>query len=287
MTSTTRAAEGSDAETRFFTSSDGVRLAVREHGNKDGRPLLFIHGFMGGTLSWETVQRSVLASDFRLVSIDLRGHGDSDKPQNPASYASSQQWADDLAAIIDGLGLSDVVLVAHSYGGVVAMDYVRHAGLERIGGVFFVAAAAEAPGCDPSHFHLATLQLLGPIPPSDLPHRVGLVQAFVRSLTSTPLPAQSFERLLAQAMVSTPLMLAGAFTRAPQSNADILSQLTCPVAFVVGEHENVITSAMTTFVKSKIPHLQEIVYPGVGHLPHVEAAPAFTADLAKFAGQPR
>jgi len=286
MTSTTPVAEGSEAETRFFTSSDGAKLAVREHGKKDGRPLLFIHGFMGGTLTWETVQRSGLASQFRLVSIDLRGHGDSDKPQDPASYASSQQWADDLTAIIDGLDLSDVVLVAHSYGGVVAMDYVRHAGMERVGGIFFVAAAAEAPGCDPSHFNVATMQLLGPIPPSDLPHRVSLIQAFVRSLTSTPLPAQSFERLLAQAMVSTPLMLAGAFTRAPQSNGDILGRLTCPVAFVVGEHENVITSAMTAFVKSKIPHLQQICYPAVGHLPQVEAAHAFTVDLAKFAGQP-
>lgn len=109
------------------------------------------------------------------------------------------------------------------------------------------------------------------------------VRSFLRSLTAKPLAPTSFEALLAQAMVSTPLMLAGAFTRVPQSNADVLAALKCPVTFLIGDQENVVTPAMAAFVKSKVPQTQQLVYPGVGHLPHLEAEAAFATDLAKFA----
>lgn len=65
-----------------------VRLYVEETGNPKGRPILFIHGFSQNQLTWRKQLGSDLADDFRLVALDLRGHGLSEKPQD--AYGDSQ-----------------------------------------------------------------------------------------------------------------------------------------------------------------------------------------------------
>ena len=62
---------------------------------------------------------------FRIVTFDLRGHGLSEKPLGPEHYASGKLWADDLAAVIEQIGLERPTLVAWSYGGYVVADYLR------------------------------------------------------------------------------------------------------------------------------------------------------------------
>src|SRR5262245_35321360 len=64
----------------------GLGLTVYEGGNKSGPPVVFIHGFTGSYLSWEPQLSGSLAAQFRVVAYDLRGHGASDKPVDPANY---------------------------------------------------------------------------------------------------------------------------------------------------------------------------------------------------------
>ena len=70
----------------------GTQLHVAETGNPDGRPILFIHGFSQCSLSWGRQLSSDLADDDRLIAMDLRGHGQSDKPRD--AYGESKLWAD-------------------------------------------------------------------------------------------------------------------------------------------------------------------------------------------------
>src|SRR5215471_9572860 len=92
---------------------NGVRLHVAESGDPRGRPILFIHGFSQSWLAWRRQLSSDLANDYRLIAMDLRGHGQSDKPRD--AMAIVPKWADDVAAVIRDLHLEQPVLCGWSY----------------------------------------------------------------------------------------------------------------------------------------------------------------------------
>jgi len=69
-----------ELEHHIVTGGGGARLHVVETGNADGRALIFLHGFSQSWLAWQPQMCSDLAQDYRLVAVDLRGHGSSDKP---------------------------------------------------------------------------------------------------------------------------------------------------------------------------------------------------------------
>ena len=81
----------------------GLRLHVREWGDPDGPPIVFIHGWSQNHLCWVKQYESALADEFRLVAYDLRGHGMSSAPLEAEHYADATLWADDVAAILDRL----------------------------------------------------------------------------------------------------------------------------------------------------------------------------------------
>ena len=86
-------------------------------GHPGGRPILFIHGFSQCWLAWSRQLNSDLADGYRLVAMDLRGHGLSEKPRD--GYSDSRLWADDIDAVIRTLNLDHPVLCGWSYGLVV------------------------------------------------------------------------------------------------------------------------------------------------------------------------
>src|SRR5262249_19135233 len=124
-----------------ISGGGGVRLHVCETGNPDGRPILFIHGISQCGLTWTRQMNSTLADDHRLVAMDLRGHGRSDKPGE--GYSDSRLWADDINAVIEALNLNHPVLCSWSYGSLVILDYVRYYGEEEISGINMVGGVTK------------------------------------------------------------------------------------------------------------------------------------------------
>lgn len=96
---------------------DGVRLAYSDNGTGDP-PLVFVHGWCCDH-TYFNPQLGHFARRHRVVAVDLRGHGQSDKPEQDYTIGG---FADDLAWLACELGLSDVVLVGHSMGGIAALD---------------------------------------------------------------------------------------------------------------------------------------------------------------------
>ena len=84
---------------------------------------------------------SDLADEHRLVAMDMRGHGLSDKPRE--GYTDSRLWADDVNAVIEALKLDRPILSGWSYGPLVILDYIRHYGEDSIGGVNFVGGVTK------------------------------------------------------------------------------------------------------------------------------------------------
>ena len=100
----------------FFTARDGARLAYRELGV--GRPLVLLHGFFStATVNWVRYghAQELAARGFRVIMPDLRGHGDSDKPQDPAAYPPDV-LTDDGLDLIEALGLESHDLGGYSLG---------------------------------------------------------------------------------------------------------------------------------------------------------------------------
>src|SRR5260370_19559869 len=128
---------------------DGVTIAAQEWGNQSGPEILFIHGFSQASLSWQRQVESNLAKEFRMVTYDLRGHGNSDKPLEPEKYKESKAWADEVQAVIDAAKLKRPVLVGWSYGGRVIGDYLAINGAAGLAGLNYVDATTKS---DPSFF---------------------------------------------------------------------------------------------------------------------------------------
>jgi pimeloyl-ACP methyl ester carboxylesterase len=101
---------------QYFEGRDGARLAYREMG--EGRPLVLIHGyFSSGHENWVRYGTAARLAEhgYRIVLPDLRGHGDSAKPHDPAAYPPDA-LADDGFALISQLGLTDYDLGGYSLG---------------------------------------------------------------------------------------------------------------------------------------------------------------------------
>jgi non-heme chloroperoxidase len=97
---------------------DGLTISAQDWGNPNGPEILFIHGFSQSHLSWiKQVTSSDLLKEFHMVTYDLRGHGNSDKPLEPERYKTSKYWGDEVQAVMDATGLKRPVLVGWSYGG--------------------------------------------------------------------------------------------------------------------------------------------------------------------------
>ena len=97
---------------------NGLRLHYQQTG--EGPPLVLIHGLTGNLAVWHLKIVPLLCDSFRIVSYDLRGHGYSDMP---ATGYSADDMADDLADLMDALGIERPLLVGHSYGADIALYY--------------------------------------------------------------------------------------------------------------------------------------------------------------------
>ncbi len=93
--------------------SDGVRIRYVDHGQ--GEPIILIHGFTGRLEGWNRGDiLPSLARDYRVVALDCRGHGLSDKPHDPEMYGS--RMADDVLRLMDHLGIRKAHVVGYSMG---------------------------------------------------------------------------------------------------------------------------------------------------------------------------
>ncbi|GAB3148392.1 alpha/beta fold hydrolase [Amycolatopsis stemonae] len=101
-----------------FRGTDGLELSYRDLGS--GRPLVLFHGFTGSGHDWLGPAQDLVAKGRRVVLPDLRGHGDSGHPHDPAAYPSDV-LADDGFALLEHLGLGDYDLGGYSFGGRVVL----------------------------------------------------------------------------------------------------------------------------------------------------------------------
>lgn len=102
-----------------FEVEPGISIAYQDRGS--GKPVVFVHGWAGSGDAWD-YQVLDLAPAHRCITVDLRGHGDSDKPWGDYDY---DLFVRDLHSLITGLDLQDVSLVGWSMGGHIGLKYAH------------------------------------------------------------------------------------------------------------------------------------------------------------------
>ncbi|MFI6041589.1 alpha/beta fold hydrolase [Nocardia sp. NPDC051321] len=127
-----------------LTASDGTTLFFRDYGN--GRPVVFVHSMLMSSDMWQHQMLHLAEHGHRAVAYDRRGHGRSDDPGRGYDFDT---LADDLAALLDRLDLTDVTLVGHSMGGGEVIRYLTRHGAQRISRIALVGATAPHLAVDP------------------------------------------------------------------------------------------------------------------------------------------
>jgi len=256
---------------------DGLTISAQEWGNPQGPEILFIHGFSQSHMSWSRQVDSDLAKEFRIVTYDLRGHGNSDKPFDPARYRDSKAWGDEVQAVIDAAGLKRPVIVGWSYAGRVISDYVATHGAGKLAGINFVDAPIKV---DPALIgeNLKNLPLMTS---EDLATNIAATRTFVHGCFSKQPSADDFETILAFNMLVPAKVRAGLGGR-PLDATEMMSKLTLPVLVTHGAEDRNSKVGAGKYTASVIPGAKLSIYDGIGHSPFYEDAPRFNSELAAF-----
>ena len=264
----------------WVKTPDGVDISVREWGSPEGWPILFVHGLAQSHLSFLPQFASELAKRHRLVAYDLRGHGESGKPFDPAFYREGHRWADELQAVIDGAGLAKPVLVGWSLGGRVLRQYLMHHGDARIGGLHFVNAR---PFEDPAVIAPASqANITGR--PDTLARRIDAHIAFLRACFHRPLSDDDFAVALAYNAI-VPQEIREAISGWSTSLADTraaLEKVTVPTLIAHGRNDALILPGAAEMTAGAIRGSRISWYDDCGHSPFIEHPERFNRELDAF-----
>ncbi|MBX7097662.1 MAG: alpha/beta hydrolase [Myxococcaceae bacterium] len=257
-----------------FTTDDGVRLAYREQG-QGARAVLFVHGWSTDGAVWDQLFAALKDEPLRLVAVDLRGTGGSDRV---ATGAALERHVQDVRALARHLGLRRYAVVGHSMGGQVAQLLAARAPGELDGAVLVCAVPARGLPLPPpvrALFRGAT----------------GDAQAFetIYRQATRQLPAGALAALVAMSLAQQAPAIEGgydAFTGA--SFEPELEQIRCPVLVLATDDPFLSPAVLRELQVKKIPGAALAYLPGPGHYPQVEAPAQTAAVVAAFlAGLPR
>jgi pimeloyl-ACP methyl ester carboxylesterase len=250
-----------DLPVRRFRRVDGVELAWREAGS--GRPFVLLHGLMGNgaRLAGQGLVPALAGRGYRVILPDLRGHGDSGRPHDPACYPPDI-LADDILALIVHLGLDDYDLGGYSMGGKLVLRLLARGARPAhavVGGQGLDALEAESDRTDGHRRILAAVA------------------------DGAALPAGSPEEAMADWLRQSGVdpravgLVLGTFVATP---VDALRSVSAATLVIVGDRDSRGMSADS--LAALLPHGRLVLVPG----DHVTAfgAPEFTTAVLEFLG---
>jgi non-heme chloroperoxidase len=257
----------------------GVNLAVRVVGPASAPPVVLLHGWASSGAVWSAqFADPLLNATFRLIAVDLRGHGESEIPSD--GYQNSAVWAEDIEAVLRFAG-SPALVIGWSYGGLVITDYLRQHGTEGIAGIVLVGAITEiGRGRQGAR--------VGPVMQAALPKglaedpqvAVPALTEFVRGMTHQPLPGELVQHAIGDCLRVPPKVRTALFRR-DVASTDVLAAINVPTLIAHGRLDGVVDPTVAEYVVRKIPGARLRWFHG-GHMPFAEHVREFDAMLLEF-----
>jgi pimeloyl-ACP methyl ester carboxylesterase len=211
----------------------------------------------------------------------------SEAPADAASYTDGRRWADDLAAVIDHLGLDQPVLVGWSYGAFVIGDYLRVHGQDHVAALNFAAGAVRLG-------QAAFGTLIGPgfidhfsdLVSDDLPTSIRGLRGLIDGFATQPLSADARETLLCTSMV-VPASIRAHLGARNLNYDDVLRSLRVPLLISQGRDDTIVMPAMAQHMLDICPTAEASWYDNVAHTPFLEQTDRFNQELAGLARRTR
>jgi pimeloyl-ACP methyl ester carboxylesterase len=212
--------------------------------------------------------------------MDLRGHGESDKPRD--GYSDADLWAQDIDAVLHELRLEQPVLCGWSYGSLVILDYIRRCGQDALSGICFVDALSRL-GSEEA-LSVLTPELLDLVPglfATDVADSTRSLQSLLR-LCFVQEPSAEELYLMLGYNVSVPPHVRQALFSRTLDNDDLLVRIGKPVMVVHGAEDAIVKPSIVDQHTACLPHAQVRVMAGAGHSPFWDDAAAFNQHLRGF-----
>ncbi len=273
------AASAAAPRTEFVELEDGTKIAVLLAGPPEAtETIVFLHGLGGSQSTWASVLGN-FAETYRIAAVDLPGHGASDKPSPESIDYSIPNLAGRIGELLEKLELAPAVLVGHSLGGATAL----HLALDRpklVRALVLVDTAALG-----SEISGELLDRVESEPSRDEARR--LLELFFenrRFVLERGIDDMFAARTAPGADEAVKAIAASAFTRQGQNLVlvDRLGELEIPLLVIWGELDRVLPSRHAVAAVAAQPTAWLEIMEGVGHVPHVEAAPAFVAIVNRW-----
>jgi pimeloyl-ACP methyl ester carboxylesterase len=258
---------------------DGQPLAFTQSAGQD-RPVIFVHGNSCSSRTWDGILDSPFGQRFRCLALDLPGHGNSAKAENPADY-SLPGYAKTLTGFATATGTTDAVIVGWSLGGHIALEAAPQlpgAAGYVIFGTPPVASAAQMGEAFLPNPAMNT-GFTADVSPAE-------ARAYAESFTA-PRSALSLDGFVADILRTDGAARAGLIASIGAGRfADevaIATALSQPLAILQGQDEQLVNLdyLRTLSVPTLWRHEVQLI-PGAGHAPHQETPEAFTAILRDF-----
>lgn len=253
---------------------NGISIAYHEQGH--GVPLVFLHAFPLNRSMW-VEQEQALSSWFRVLTVDLRGHGESDAPRWRYTL---DQAADDVIGLLDYLSIRHAAFVGLSMGGYILFALYRKYA-DRVKGMVLAdtRAQADTPEGKEGRFQMAqTAYKNGPSAIADI-----MIPKLLSPATVQTKP-ELVRRVRAMIEGNQVSGIAGdlmAMAERPDS-IPLLGQITCPTQIIVGELDLPTPPADAKLMADRIPRARLAVLPGAAHLANLEQPDLFNETVRSF-----
>lgn len=266
---------------RHFTASDGARIAYRDEGR--GTPLVLLHGLMahGGFFGGQ----APLAESFRLITVDLRGHGQSPAP---AETATVERMAADVAELVTELDLTGAIGVGWSLGATVFWHVLAGPAADRFAGSVVIDMTARVRndaewdlGLSPEACEARSAAIRDDF--------ISFAQGAGQAIFAQPVPARlqaqadwagaEFARSDSAAIAATWASLVRQDVRA------LLAGIAHPTLIVHGGRSRLYGDDTADHLVAALPQARAVRFDQSGHAPHLEEPEAFNAAVSDFAAR--
>jgi len=262
-----------------FTDNSGVRIHYRVEGT--GPPLVLMHGmFVSSEIHYSIGTVEALRECYRLIMIDARGHGKSDKPHEPEAY-HMDLCVGDVTAVLDELGTRKAHYFGYSMGGRTGFGMAKYAP-ERLTSLIIGGSSAKDP--DPAHpteYNERMMQLLRMGREAWVSGVRATVQAEMQT-AQKPSSVEAFAPIILQSEFDPQAFIAQRTLMQKESLriADVLPHLTVPCLLLVGKADGSFEGAKEA--SRLIPNAQFVSFPGRGHIETMMRLDLFLPPILAF-----